>query len=144
MNRFEDRIAVVTGATSGIGRATALAFAAEGADVALCGRRSERLAEVTARVREHGRRVLELRGDVRDEQSGPAWRQALETEFGRVDCLVHAAGVLGPGSVFETSDAEWDRQLDSNVRAPFSLTRALAPLLRAGRDPAIVCVSSVT
>ena len=142
--RFKDQVAVVTGATSGIGHATALAFAAEGAHVALAGRREQRLKETAAAVRARGVKALELLGDTRDEAAARSWATRVQQEFGRVDCLVNAAGVLGPGSIEDTPLQEWDRQMDTNVRALFIVTQEFAPLLRKGRDAAVVNVSSVT
>ncbi|MBI5838344.1 MAG: glucose 1-dehydrogenase [Candidatus Eisenbacteria bacterium] len=142
--RFKDQVAFVTGATSGIGRATALAFAAEGAHVALTGRRADRLKETAIAVRGKGVKALELEGDVRDEAAATAWAARVKQEFGRLDYLVNAAGVLGGGSVYDTPLQEWDRQMNTNVRGLFHLTQTLAPLLREGRDAAVVNVSSVT
>ncbi|HVP38102.1 MAG TPA: SDR family oxidoreductase [Candidatus Saccharimonadales bacterium] len=142
--RFKDQIAFVTGATSGIGRATALAFAAEGAHVALAGRRAARLDETAAAVRARGVRALPLAGDVRDPEAARAWVAAVERDFGRLDYLVNAAGVIGPGAVFDTPLEEWDRQMNTNVRGLFALTQAAVPLLRKGRAAAVVCISSVT
>jgi NAD(P)-dependent dehydrogenase (short-subunit alcohol dehydrogenase family) len=73
-----------------------------------------------------------------------SWATRVGAEFGRVDCLVNAAGVLGPGSIDDTPLEEWDRQMDTNVRALFLVTQEFAPLLRKGRDAAVVNVSSVT
>jgi len=144
MKRFPGKVAVVTGATSGIGRATAAAFAAEGAHLAIAGRRVERLRQLVDEVREHGVRTLVLEGDVRDEPTVAVWAAHVEKEFGHADYLVNAAGVLGGGSIFNTHHEEWDRQMDTNVRSVYLLTQALAPLLRRGTDAAVVNVSSVT
>ncbi|MBI5836197.1 MAG: SDR family oxidoreductase [Candidatus Eisenbacteria bacterium] len=144
MGRFEDKVALVTGGTSGIGRATALAFAREGAHVAIAGRRTDRLAEVSKAARALGVRALELPGDVREPAALADWEGRIRSEFGRVDCLVQAAGVLGAGTADDTTVEEWDRQMDTNVRAVFLATKVLTPLLRLGRDPAMVCVSSIT
>jgi NAD(P)-dependent dehydrogenase (short-subunit alcohol dehydrogenase family) len=142
--RFKDQVAVVSGATSGIGRATALAFAAEGAHVAVIGRRADRLRETAAAARERGVRALELAGDTRDVAAARSWATRVGEEFGRVDFLVNAAGVLGPGSIENTPLEEWDRQMDTNVRALFLVTQEFTALLKQGRDAAVVNVSSVT
>jgi len=144
VKRFEGKVAFVTGATSGIGRATALAFAAEGAHVAIAGRRAERLQGVADEMRAHGVRPLQLEGDIRDGPTVSVWAAHAEKEFGHVDCLVNAAGVLGGGSVFDTHHEEWDRQMDTNVRGLYLLTQAMAPLLKKGHDASVVSVSSVT
>ena len=141
--RFAGRKALVTGASSGIGRACARALGAEGAGVALAGRRRERLEEAAREVRAHGGEALVLAGDVRDEPTCAAWARELEQRFGGLDALVNAAGVIGNGSVDATPVAEWDRVMDSNLRSVFLVTRAVAELLRR-RKGSVVNVSSVT
>src|SRR5262245_40552088 len=117
--RFEKRVMLVTGATSGIGRACARHLAAEGARVAAAGRRKERLAELAADFTAQGHELLTLEGDVRDEAMCERWVRDTVTRFGALDGLVNAAGVLGPGSAADTTTAEWDRVMDSNVRSVF-------------------------
>ncbi|HET7225207.1 MAG TPA: glucose 1-dehydrogenase [Candidatus Eisenbacteria bacterium] len=140
--RFEHKVMLVTGATSGIGRACALALAREGAHVAAGGRRRERLQDVEAALRAHGVGVLPLEGDVRDEATGARWVEAAVARFGGLDGVVNAAGVIGNGGVSDTSTAEWDRVMDSNLRSLWLVTRAAAPEL-AKRRGAIVNLSSV-
>src|SRR5262245_23493795 len=113
--RFTHKVVLVTGASSGIGRACARALAAEGANVALAGRRRDRLAAVGAEVEQAGGRTLLLTGDVRDEQTCADWARACEESFGGLDGLVNAAGVIGNGAVDATLPAEWDRVMDSNL-----------------------------
>ncbi len=140
--RFQDRVVLVTGATSGIGRACARALLAEGAKVAAGGRRRERLAELEAEARTAGGELLALAGDVREEGTGPAWVKAAVERFGGLDGLVNAAGVIGNGGVLETGAEEWDRLMDTNLRALHFMTRAAGPeLIR--RKGAIVNLSSV-
>jgi NAD(P)-dependent dehydrogenase (short-subunit alcohol dehydrogenase family) len=143
MKPFQERFAFVTGGTSGIGRAAALAFAREGAAVAFAGRRGERLMSVSGEIEALGARAVPLEGDVRDAEARRAWAARLESEFGRLDFLIHAAGVLGNGSALELDEAEWDRQMDTNVRSLAFLTRDLTPLILKGREACIVSVSSV-
>jgi NAD(P)-dependent dehydrogenase (short-subunit alcohol dehydrogenase family) len=140
--RFQGRSVLVTGASSGIGRATARALAAEGAHVALAGRRRERLEEVAAEVRAHGGRALMLEGDVRDEATCARWASDAAAAFDGLDGLVNAAGVIGNGAMDATSPAEWDRMMDTNVRALWLMTRAAADALRK-RKGSIVNLSSV-
>jgi len=140
--RFQGRSVLVTGASSGIGRATALALAAEGANVALAGRRRARLDEVAAQVESHGGRALVLEGDVRDEATCAGWASDCMAAFEGLDGLVNAAGVIGNGAIDATAPAEWDRIMDSNVRALYLMTRAAADALRR-RKGSIVNLSSV-
>lgn len=140
--RFAGSVALVTGASSGIGRACARALAAEGARVALAGRRRERLDEVASDVARDGGEALVLTGDVRDEAVGAEWVRRTVERFGVLDGLVNAAGVLAPGTAFGTEPAEWDRVMDSNVRSIVLLVRAASEALIAARGT-IVNISSV-
>ena len=140
--RFEGRTFLVTGASSGIGRATARALGSEGANVVLAGRRRERLDEVAREIAAAGGEALAVTGDVRDEAACAAWVKAAVERFGALDGLVNAAGVLGNGSVMDTTTAEWRRVMDANVDGLFFMTRAAAEALKA-RKGAIVNVASV-
>ena len=134
---------VVTGATSGIGRATALRFARDGAAVFALGRKAPALAEVAQQVTAAGGRCVTLEADLTAESSPAAVAEAALSAFGRVTTLVNAAGIIANGSVENTADAAWDEMMDINLRVPFRLTRALAPALIASRG-SVVNVSSVT
>lgn len=140
--RFTGRSFLVTGASSGIGRATARRLGAEGARVALAGRRRQRLDEVAAELAKLGGRTLVLEGDVRDEPTCARWAAECGGAFGGLDGLVNAAGVIGNGAVDATAPAEWDRVMDSNVRSLWLMTRAAAELLKQ-RKGSIVNLSSV-
>ena len=125
--RFVDRVCVVTGAASGIGRATALRFAAEGAkvvaaDIDLAGARE------TARLA-RPRRAVALRVDVRSERSVDAFAARVERRFGEVDVLVNNAGIEILGDVLETAPATWDEVMAVNLRGTYLVSRALLPLL---------------
>jgi len=141
-SRFAARAVLVTGASSGIGRACALALAAEGARLGLAGRRRDRLAETAAAVRDAGGEPVVLEGDVRDEAVCTRWAAECERAFGGLDGLVNAAGVIGNGAVDGTAPEEWDRVMDSNVRSLYLMTRAAAPLLKR-RKGSVVNLSSV-
>ena len=140
--RFSGKSVLVTGASSGIGRATARALGTEGANVALAGRRRERLDEVAAEIPAHGGRALVLVGDVRDVATVTRWASECEAAFGGLDGLVNAAGVIGNGALDATASAEWDRLMDSNVRSLYLMTRAASELLKAKRG-SVVNLSSV-
>ncbi len=140
--RFAGKVVLVTGASSGIGRATALALGMEKAAVVVAGRREERLREVAGEIEAAGGRAATATGDVRDPAAADALvARALES-FGRLDGLVNAAGVIGNGSAVDGSPEEWDRVMDSNLRSVALVTRAAAQALIATRG-AIVNLSSV-
>jgi len=140
--RFVGKNALVTGASSGIGRACARALAAEGAHVVLAGRRRDRLDTEAKNIQAAGGRAVVVVGDVREEAACAAFVQAARASFGGLNALVNAAGVIGTGGVLETAPAEWDRVMDSNLRSIHLMTRAAAPLLIESQG-AIVNLSSV-
>ena len=141
--RFPGARVLVTGASSGIGRATALLLAREGAHVASAGRSAERLEEMRAAAAGAPGTVLAIPGDLTDDASrGRLVDEALRA-LGGLDGLVNAAGIIGFGDWAATDLSAWDRMMDINVRALFDLTRRVLPaLLESGG--AIVNVSSVT
>jgi NAD(P)-dependent dehydrogenase (short-subunit alcohol dehydrogenase family) len=140
--RFAGKTVMVTGASSGIGRACARALGAEGANLVLAGRRRDRLDDVAAELKTAGRESLVVTGDTRDEAACASWVKQALARFGALDGLVNAAGVLGNGSVIETSTAEWDRMMDVNVNGVMQVTRAAAEALKAARG-SVVNLSSV-
>ncbi len=140
--RVAGKSILVTGASSGIGRACALALGAEGAHVGVAGRRRERLEETAASVERSGGQALVLEGDVREEAVCVRWARACEQAFGGLDGLVNAAGVLGNGALDATEPAEWDRIMDSNVRSLYLMTRAATEALKV-RKGSVVNLSSV-
>jgi len=140
--RFRDRVCLVTGASSGIGRACALALGAEGAKVIAAGRRQARLDEVVAQIRVAGGEAIAVAGDVREESVCRSWVDAAVNQYGGLDGLVNSAGVMGSGGLLTLEPAEWDRMMDTNLRAMFLLTRAAAPELIKRRG-AVVNLSSV-
>lgn len=142
-NRLENRIALITGADSGIGRAVAIAYAREGADVALSYLSETEDAADTARlVREAGRRCLTLKGDIAD----PDWcRQMVDRcvgELGGLDILVNnAAHQMSIESLDEISNDEWRKTFAVNIDAMFYLTKAAVPHMKPGS--AIINTTSV-
>jgi NAD(P)-dependent dehydrogenase (short-subunit alcohol dehydrogenase family) len=133
--------ALVTGASSGLGRATALELAREGAAVALLARDISALEELAAEAEQLGVRALPLVADLAEEESLTA---AVERASSLpLTILVNAAGTDVPGPATDLSVADWDRVLAVNLRAPFILARAAFPLMRAQGRGTIVNVSSV-
>ncbi len=141
-DRFVGKVVLVTGASSGIGRACALALGREGASVVAAGRRGDRLDEVVRAIESEGGRARAAAGDVRDAAACEALVRVAVEGFGGLDGLVNAAGVIGNGSVIDGSTAEWDRIMASNLDTTVLMTRAAARPLIARRG-AIVNISSV-
>ena len=128
---LQDNAALVTGASSGIGEATAHALAREGADVALAARREERLDAVAEAVEsEFGVDTLVVPADVRDEAAVEAMVEATVEAFGRLDVLVNNAGLGVGGDVAETTSDQYRLMMDTNVDGVFFATRAALPHLR--------------
>lgn len=144
MSRLEGRIAIVTGGGSGIGRGTALRLAAEGAAVAVCGRRAGLLAETAAAIESNGGRALALRGDVTVEDEAERIVADAVAAFGGLDVLVNNAGAIRRNVLLhELTTDRWDEQISTNLRSVFLVTRAaLRAMLEREGDRSIVNVSS--
>jgi NAD(P)-dependent dehydrogenase (short-subunit alcohol dehydrogenase family) len=134
---------IVTGASSGIGRATARRFLESGGSVALVGRRADALREAAADAAEAGAKAIIIAADLADDrQSEAAFAQAVEA-LGGLDVLVNAAGILKSGRIEATSLALWDEMMNINLRSVFQLMQLAVPHLETSRGN-IVNVSSVT
>jgi NADP-dependent 3-hydroxy acid dehydrogenase YdfG len=143
MGDLDGRIALVTGASSGIGEATAVALAAQGAAVAIGARRTERLQALEERLTKEGARVLVLELDVTDESACRAAVARTQEELGGLDILVNNAGVMLLGPIVDADTEDWRRMLNTNVLGLMYMTHAALPrMLENGRGD-IVNVSSV-
>jgi NADP-dependent 3-hydroxy acid dehydrogenase YdfG len=132
---LKDTVALVTGASSGIGAATARALAARGAAVALLARRADRLAALADDLRAAGATALVLDADITDRQQAQDAVERAVAELGRLDTVVNNAGVMLTGPVAEAPAGEWDRMLAVNVEGLLHVTRAAIPhLIRAAQD----------
>jgi NAD(P)-dependent dehydrogenase (short-subunit alcohol dehydrogenase family) len=141
--QFNGKVAFVTGATSGIGKACAIAFAGAGAKVVCVGRKEDALRDLDALMRGIGAESLTIRADLSEpREANQAVGRAIQA-FGGIDVLVNAAGHLSNGTVENTSLEAWDDMMDVNVRAPFQLMQVALPSLIERRGN-IVNVSSVT
>jgi NADP-dependent 3-hydroxy acid dehydrogenase YdfG len=141
------RTAVVTGAASGMGAATARLLAAQGARVALLARRGERLAELAAKIEADGGRALAVVADVTDDASVQAAVERIHEVYGSVDLVVNSAGVMLPNPIEGGRIDEWQRMLDTNVTGVLRVIRAFnGDLLAAaaeGRTADLVNISSI-
>jgi len=142
MARLKDQTAVITGASGGIGGAIAVALAQEGARVCLCGRDAGRLGSLAGRLRAASHEEKTCVADLTREADVDRLVDLVSAEFGRLDVLVHSAGVIDHGELQTAPLAALDRQYSANVRAPLALTQRLLPLLQRPRGQIVFINSS--
>jgi len=143
MKQLENQIAVVTGAGRGIGRAIALKFAAEGADIVCISRTAENSARVADEVRVLGRKAWAQAVDVADAKAVADCGERILGETGRVDILVNNAGVTRDGLLMRMSEQDWDAVLDTNLKGAFLFTKAFARSFIKQRSGRVINVSSI-
>jgi 3-oxoacyl-[acyl-carrier protein] reductase len=143
MSQLANQIAVVTGAGRGIGRAIALKFAAEGADVVCVSRTAENSEKVAGEIRALGRKAWAHALDVADADAVNAAAEKILAEAGKVDLLVNNAGVTRDGLIMRMSDADWDVVLDTNLKGAFLVTKAFSRAMIRQRAGRIINLSSV-
>lgn len=142
-NRFEDKVVIVTGSAHGMGKATALAFAREGAKVAVTDVDLEGAKSVVRRIEAMGQEAIALRADVSDLDDVTRMVEAVLERFGTVDVLVNNAGVLGDTVPLEEIDEEeWSRVININLTGVFNCTKAVLPVMKGKNGGKIVNVSS--
>jgi NAD(P)-dependent dehydrogenase (short-subunit alcohol dehydrogenase family) len=141
--RFEGKVVVITGATSGIGRAAAAAFAAEGGKVAFCGRREQLGQEVERDIRAAGGEATYIRADVLVEEDVKAFIGRAVGAYGRIDVAFNNAGITLEKTLHEYSTEEWDRVVNTNLRGVFlSMKYEVPHMLAAGGGVIVVTASS--
>ena len=143
MSLLADKIAVVTGAGRGIGRAVALAYAKMGADVVCVSRTEENSAKVAAEVEGIGRRAWALAVDVSDTAAVDAAAKGILESTSRVDILVNNAGVTRDNLLMRMSEEEWDTVIDTNLKGAFNFTKALTRPFIKQRSGRIINIASV-
>jgi 3-oxoacyl-[acyl-carrier protein] reductase len=143
MSQLANQIAVVTGAGRGIGRAIALRFATEGAEVVCVSRTVENAEKVAGEIRALGRKAWAHAVDVADAASVNAAAAQILAEAGRVDILVNNAGVTRDGLLMRMSDEDWDTVLDTNAKGAFLFTRAFSRGFLKQRSGRIINVASI-
>lgn len=141
--RLENKVALVTGASAGIGRATARALAREGAKLVLTARRVERLEQLAAELTVLGAECIFFAGDAREESTARSTVAEGLAAFGRIDILINNAGVGTYKSLVETSAEDYDLMMDSNMRSTFLFARHVAPHMITQRDGTILMISSM-
>lgn len=140
--RLKNKVALITGGTSGIGSATALVFAREGASVAITGRNSERGERVVQDITNDGGKAVFIKSDV---QLADDCRQAVEktlAHFGKVDVLFNNAGVFHPKTVPDCTEAEWDETIDSSLKGAFLMSKFVLPSMIEQGQGSIIHTSS--
>jgi NADP-dependent 3-hydroxy acid dehydrogenase YdfG len=141
--RLAGKVALVTGASSGIGAACVRALAAEGADFVLTARRRERLEALAGEIRKTGSKAEIVAGDAREEDTARRAVDAAEKAFGRLDILLNNAGVGNYKNLTETSAEEYDEMMDSNMRSTFCFTRQAVPVMIRQKSGTLLMISSM-
>ena len=140
---LSDKVAIVTGASRGIGRAIALALASQGAKVVASARNAEALAELTAEIKSQGGDALAVVGDVAVEDDANNLVKQAVAAYGQVDIFINNAGITRDGLLLRMKNADWDAVLDTNLKGAFLCTRAVAKVMSKQRSGRIINISSV-
>jgi 3-oxoacyl-[acyl-carrier protein] reductase len=142
--KFEGKVALVTGASRGIGRAIALALAAQGADVAVNYAGSEAAAkEVAAEIEAMGRKAFVIQADIASTEASTAMVDAVVKEFGRIDVLVNNAGITRDGLLMRMKEEDWDAVITTNLKGVFNCTKAAIKYMMKQKSGNIVNISSI-
>ena len=136
--RLKDKVAIITGATSGIGKATALRFAEEGAALVITGRRAGLGTAAEAEIRQRGARCVFVEADHTKEADCQRVVDSALEEFGRIDILFNNAGIVPKGTAEETTEESWQKTLDINITAVWRMSRLVIPHMRRQGKGAIV------
>ncbi len=143
MPRLNEKVAVVTGASAGIGRAVVRALAREGAKLVITARRKDRLEELVAEASDTRSEAVYVAGDAREEETAKQTVTAALKAFGRIDILINNAGVGIYKNLAETSAEDFDTMMDSNMRSTFLFARHVVPVLIAQKSGMVLMVSSI-
>jgi NAD(P)-dependent dehydrogenase (short-subunit alcohol dehydrogenase family) len=143
VTRLAGKCAVITGGGTGIGQAIAVAFAREGAQVAVAGRRKDKLEETLRLLQQAGSSSLSFECDVTKAADTERVVKAAEDAFGKVDVLVNNAGALSVSTVENIAEEDWDRVMSTNVKGPFLMSRAALPAMRRAGGGSIINIGSV-
>jgi 3-oxoacyl-[acyl-carrier protein] reductase len=141
--RLSGKVVIITGASAGIGQASARAVSREGATLVLTARREERLRELAAETDHPGARAVYVAGDATDEATAQAVTQRAMNDFGRIDILINNTGIGNYKSLVETSADDYDDVMDTNMRSTFLFARQVAPIMIQQREGLILMISSM-
>jgi 3-oxoacyl-[acyl-carrier protein] reductase len=140
---LSDKVAIITGASRGIGRAIALALASQGAKVVASARNVEALTKLTAEIKSQGGDALAVVGDVAVEDDANNLVKQAVAAYGQVDIFINNAGITRDGLLLRMKNADWDAVLDTNLKGAFLCTRAVAKVMSKQRSGRIINISSV-
>jgi gluconate 5-dehydrogenase len=143
MFSLKGRVAAITGASSGLGKQMAHAFAEQGADLVLMARRIERLEELKKELEQKGVKVLPLKVDVTDPENVNEAAKQAEAEFGKVDILVNCAGSAKNAGVLDMTDEEWDFTIKTDMDSVFYVTRAFGNIMKKNHYGRIINIASM-
>ena len=144
MGKLSEKVAIVTGGGSGIGKAIALGLAAEGASLVIAARGVERLNQTTHEIQASGGKAVPVPTDVSDEAQVMALFKRTMELFGRVDILVNNAGAFDGGPLDELAVATWDKVMATNLRGPFLSTREALRIMKRQRSGRILNIGSIS
>jgi 2-deoxy-D-gluconate 3-dehydrogenase len=142
MFRLDGKVALVTGAATGLGAGIASMLAQQGADLAICDKLGHSLAQTTEGIRNHGRRVLEIVMDVRNLDDLDRGVDKVKELLGPIDILVNNAGINRPANGLQATPAEWDDHYATNVRGGFFLAQKVAPMMAQKKWGRVIFISS--
>lgn len=143
MFNLSGRVAVISGASSGLGRQMAIAFAKQGADLAILARRVERLDELKKELEEYGVRIVPIRCDVTSSKDIDDACSIVVDTFGKVDILVNCAGSSKDAGVLDMKDDEWDFTIDTDLTSVFKMTRAFGNIMKNNNYGRIINIASM-
>lgn len=141
--KLAGKVAIITGASAGIGKASAIALAQEGAHLVLTARRQQRLEELSAAVRQAGGKAVSIVGDASKEEIALRCVDTAINTFGTVDILINNVGVGNYKNLVDTSAADYDEMVDTNIRSTFLFTRHTAPVMIKQGSGTILMISSM-
>ena len=143
MFNLKGRVAVITGASSGLGKQMSKAFAKQGADLVILARRMEKLEELKKELEGENVRVLALKCDVTDTDNINECANSVEKEFGKVDILINCAGSSKDKGVLDMSDEEWQFTIDTDLSSVFKVTRAFANIMKKNNYGRVINIASM-